>query len=38
MIEAERQEPSKPASHHIRFYITSIAPDVGEFARAARQH
>jgi predicted transposase YbfD/YdcC len=38
MIEAEREEPGKPASRHIRFYITSIAPDVGEFARAARQH
>lgn len=38
MIEAERAEPGKPASRHIRFYITSIAPDVGEFARAARQH
>lgn len=38
MIEAEREEPGKPASRHIRFYITSISPDVGEFARAARQH
>jgi predicted transposase YbfD/YdcC len=38
MIEAEREEPGKPASRRIRFYITSIAPDVGEFARAARQH
>jgi len=38
MIEAEREEPGKPASRHIRFYITSIAPDADEFAHAARQH
>lgn len=38
MIEAEREETGKPASRHIRFYITSIAPEVAEFARAARQH
>jgi len=38
MIEAERQEPGKPASRQTRFYIASIAPDAIEFARAARQH
>jgi predicted transposase YbfD/YdcC len=38
MIEAVRQEPGKPASCQTRFFITSIAPDAGEFARAARQH
>jgi predicted transposase YbfD/YdcC len=38
MIEAERQEPGKPASRQTRFYIGSIAPDGVEFAHAARQH
>jgi predicted transposase YbfD/YdcC len=38
MIEAERQEPGKPATRQTRFYIASIAPDAVEFARAARQH
>jgi predicted transposase YbfD/YdcC len=38
MIEAERQEPGKPATRHTRFYISSIAPDAAEFAHAARQH
>jgi predicted transposase YbfD/YdcC len=38
MIEAVREEPGKPASRQTRFYITSIAPDAAEFARAARQH
>jgi predicted transposase YbfD/YdcC len=38
MVEAEREEPGKPASRHTRFYITSIAPDAVEFAHAARQH
>jgi predicted transposase YbfD/YdcC len=38
MIEAQRREPGKPASCQTRFYITSIAPDAAEFARAARQH
>lgn len=38
MIEAVREEPGKPASCQTRFYITSIAPDAVEFARAARQH
>jgi predicted transposase YbfD/YdcC len=38
MIEAERQEPGKPASRQTRFYIGSIAADAVEFAHAARQH
>jgi len=38
MIEAVREEPGKPATRQTRFYITSIAPDAAEFARAARQH
>ena len=38
MVEAEREEPGKPASRHTRFYITSIAPDAVEFAHAARRH
>jgi predicted transposase YbfD/YdcC len=38
MVEAEREEPGKPASRQTRFYITSIAPDAAEFAHAARQH
>lgn len=38
MIEAERQEPGKPASRQTRFYIGSIAPDAVEFAHAARPH
>jgi predicted transposase YbfD/YdcC len=38
MIEAERQEPGKPATRQTRFYIASIAPDAVEFAHAARQH
>lgn len=38
MIEAERQEPGKPASRQTRFYIGSIAADAVTFARAARQH
>lgn len=38
MIEATREEPGKPASRQTRFYISSIAPDAAEFARAARQH
>jgi predicted transposase YbfD/YdcC len=38
MIEAERQEPGKPASRQTRFYIGSIAADAIEFAHAARQH
>jgi predicted transposase YbfD/YdcC len=35
MIEAQRQEPGKPASCQTRCYIASIAPDAAEFARAA---
>jgi len=38
MIEAERQEPGKPASRQTRFYIGSIAANAVEFAHAARQH
>jgi len=38
MIEAERQEPGKPASRQTRYYIGSIAADAAEFAHAARQH
>lgn len=38
MIEAERQEPGRPASRQTRFYIGSIAPNAVEFAHAARQH
>lgn len=38
MVEAIREETGKLASRQTRFYITSIAPDAAEFARAARQH
>jgi predicted transposase YbfD/YdcC len=38
MIEAERQEPGKPASRQTRFYIGSIAADAVAFAHPARQH
>jgi predicted transposase YbfD/YdcC len=38
MIQAERQEPGKPATRQTRLYIASIDPDAVEFAHAARQH